>query len=170
MSTGGRPIYYVSSRRDVFTPMKLPKYTLPKVAAHSHLLDTKSESAMLWQSKQTLLFQTQIIVSLDVSLWSFKPLQNQIFFSPASGRLLLLSEWIRGRRCYCGPLPLRMLCYYSKLKICCAHMTIKHVLFNQALGAPLSTHPATLARSGVDEIRKLPACGFVAFAQLTHSI
>ncbi|KTG35305.1 hypothetical protein cypCar_00002588, partial [Cyprinus carpio] len=32
VSTGGRPIYYVSSRRDVFTPMKLPKYTLPKVA------------------------------------------------------------------------------------------------------------------------------------------
>nr|XP_055060541.1 VPS10 domain-containing receptor SorCS1 isoform X1 [Misgurnus anguillicaudatus] len=31
VSTGGRPIYYVSSRRDVFTPMKLPKYTLPKV-------------------------------------------------------------------------------------------------------------------------------------------
>ncbi|XP_016336035.1 VPS10 domain-containing receptor SorCS1 [Sinocyclocheilus anshuiensis] len=30
VSTGGRPIYYVSSRRDVFTPMKLPKYTLPK--------------------------------------------------------------------------------------------------------------------------------------------
>uniref|UniRef100_A0A8C1U972 VPS10 domain-containing receptor SorCS2 n=1 Tax=Cyprinus carpio TaxID=7962 RepID=A0A8C1U972_CYPCA len=31
VSTGGRPIYYVSSRRDVFTPMKLPKYTLPKL-------------------------------------------------------------------------------------------------------------------------------------------
>lgn len=31
VSTGGRPIYYVSSRRDLFTPMKLPKYTLPKV-------------------------------------------------------------------------------------------------------------------------------------------
>ncbi|XP_036413192.1 VPS10 domain-containing receptor SorCS1 [Colossoma macropomum] len=30
VSTGGRPIYYVSSRRDLFTPMKLPKYTLPK--------------------------------------------------------------------------------------------------------------------------------------------
>uniref|UniRef100_A0A672Z6S4 Sortilin related VPS10 domain containing receptor 1 n=1 Tax=Sphaeramia orbicularis TaxID=375764 RepID=A0A672Z6S4_9TELE len=26
----GRPIYYVSAKRDVFTPMKLPKYTLPK--------------------------------------------------------------------------------------------------------------------------------------------
>lgn len=49
-------------------------------------------------------------------------------------------------------------------------MTIKHVLFTQALGAPLSTHPAILAQSGVDEIRKLPACGFVAFAQLTSSI
>ncbi|KAL1005911.1 hypothetical protein UPYG_G00065490 [Umbra pygmaea] len=30
VSTGGRPIYYVSAKRDVFTPMKLPKYTLPK--------------------------------------------------------------------------------------------------------------------------------------------
>uniref|UniRef100_A0A6Q2YZM3 PKD domain-containing protein n=1 Tax=Esox lucius TaxID=8010 RepID=A0A6Q2YZM3_ESOLU len=30
VSTGGRPIYYVSAKRNVFTPMKLPKYTLPK--------------------------------------------------------------------------------------------------------------------------------------------
>ncbi|XP_053184758.1 VPS10 domain-containing receptor SorCS1 [Scomber japonicus] len=30
VSTAGRPIYYVSATRDVFTPMKLPKYTLPK--------------------------------------------------------------------------------------------------------------------------------------------
>ncbi|KAL2102379.1 hypothetical protein ACEWY4_001547 [Coilia grayii] len=30
VTTGGRTIYYVSSQRDVFTPMKLPKYTLPK--------------------------------------------------------------------------------------------------------------------------------------------
>ncbi|XP_026864207.2 VPS10 domain-containing receptor SorCS1 isoform X2 [Electrophorus electricus] len=30
VSTGGRPVYYVSSKRDLFTPMKLPKYTLPK--------------------------------------------------------------------------------------------------------------------------------------------
>lgn len=31
MSTAGKPIYYVSTKRDVFTPLKLPKYTLPKV-------------------------------------------------------------------------------------------------------------------------------------------
>ena len=31
VSTAGRPIYYVSAKRDVFNPMKLPKYTLPKV-------------------------------------------------------------------------------------------------------------------------------------------
>lgn len=31
VSTAGRPIYYVSAKREVFTPMKLPKYTLPKV-------------------------------------------------------------------------------------------------------------------------------------------
>uniref|UniRef100_A0A8C9TDU8 Sortilin related VPS10 domain containing receptor 1 n=1 Tax=Scleropages formosus TaxID=113540 RepID=A0A8C9TDU8_SCLFO len=30
VSTGGRPVYYVSYKRDVFVPMKLPKYTLPK--------------------------------------------------------------------------------------------------------------------------------------------
>ncbi|XP_056136546.1 VPS10 domain-containing receptor SorCS1 [Lampris incognitus] len=30
VSTSGRPIYYVSAKRDIFTPMKLPKYTLPK--------------------------------------------------------------------------------------------------------------------------------------------
>ncbi|XP_032380284.1 VPS10 domain-containing receptor SorCS1 isoform X1 [Etheostoma spectabile] len=30
VSAAGRPIYYVSAKRDVFTPMKLPKYTLPK--------------------------------------------------------------------------------------------------------------------------------------------
>uniref|UniRef100_A0A672HB14 VPS10 domain-containing receptor SorCS2 n=1 Tax=Salarias fasciatus TaxID=181472 RepID=A0A672HB14_SALFA len=30
VSTAGRPIYYVSAKRDIFTPMKLPKYTLPK--------------------------------------------------------------------------------------------------------------------------------------------
>ncbi|XP_016890793.1 VPS10 domain-containing receptor SorCS1 isoform X4 [Cynoglossus semilaevis] len=30
VSTGGKPIYYVSAKRDVFTPMKLPKYTMPK--------------------------------------------------------------------------------------------------------------------------------------------
>ncbi|XP_036383786.1 VPS10 domain-containing receptor SorCS1 isoform X1 [Megalops cyprinoides] len=30
VSTGGRPVYYVSYKRDVFAPMKLPKYTLPK--------------------------------------------------------------------------------------------------------------------------------------------
>ncbi|XP_048104276.1 LOW QUALITY PROTEIN: VPS10 domain-containing receptor SorCS1 [Alosa alosa] len=30
VTTGGRTIYYVSSQRDVFTPMRLPKYTLPK--------------------------------------------------------------------------------------------------------------------------------------------
>lgn len=33
VSTAGRPIYYVSAKRDVFTPMKLPKYTLPKVTS-----------------------------------------------------------------------------------------------------------------------------------------
>lgn len=31
VSTAGKPIYYVSAKRDVFTPLKLPKYTLPKV-------------------------------------------------------------------------------------------------------------------------------------------
>ncbi|XP_061763867.1 VPS10 domain-containing receptor SorCS1 isoform X2 [Nerophis ophidion] len=30
VSTAGKPVYYVSAKRDVFTPMKLPKYTLPK--------------------------------------------------------------------------------------------------------------------------------------------
>ncbi|XP_061628110.1 VPS10 domain-containing receptor SorCS1 isoform X1 [Phyllopteryx taeniolatus] len=30
VSTTGKPIYYVSAKRDVFTPMKLPKYTFPK--------------------------------------------------------------------------------------------------------------------------------------------
>ncbi|XP_056442760.1 VPS10 domain-containing receptor SorCS1 isoform X2 [Gadus chalcogrammus] len=30
VSTSSRTIYYVSAQRDVFTPMKLPKYTLPK--------------------------------------------------------------------------------------------------------------------------------------------
>nr|XP_057913514.1 VPS10 domain-containing receptor SorCS1 isoform X2 [Doryrhamphus excisus] len=30
VSTAGKPIYYVSAKRDVFTPMKLPKYALPK--------------------------------------------------------------------------------------------------------------------------------------------
>ncbi|XP_037620476.1 VPS10 domain-containing receptor SorCS1 isoform X1 [Sebastes umbrosus] len=30
VSAAGRPIYYVSAKRDVFTPMRLPKYTLPK--------------------------------------------------------------------------------------------------------------------------------------------
>ncbi|XP_023654514.1 VPS10 domain-containing receptor SorCS1 [Paramormyrops kingsleyae] len=30
VSTGGRPVYYVSYKRDVFVPMKLPKYALPK--------------------------------------------------------------------------------------------------------------------------------------------
>ncbi|XP_056265030.1 VPS10 domain-containing receptor SorCS1 [Pseudoliparis swirei] len=30
VSAGGRPVYYVSAKRDVFIPMKLPKYTLPK--------------------------------------------------------------------------------------------------------------------------------------------
>lgn len=33
VSTAGKPIYYVSAKRDVFTPMKLPKYTLPKVTS-----------------------------------------------------------------------------------------------------------------------------------------
>ncbi|KAJ8402772.1 hypothetical protein AAFF_G00364440 [Aldrovandia affinis] len=30
VSTGGRPVYYVSYQQDAFTPMKLPKYTFPK--------------------------------------------------------------------------------------------------------------------------------------------
>ncbi|XP_057699081.1 VPS10 domain-containing receptor SorCS1 isoform X2 [Corythoichthys intestinalis] len=30
VSTTGKTIYYVSAKRDVFSPMKLPKYTLPK--------------------------------------------------------------------------------------------------------------------------------------------
>ncbi|XP_066549190.1 VPS10 domain-containing receptor SorCS1 isoform X2 [Amia ocellicauda] len=30
VSTGGRPVYYVSYKREAFAPMKLPKYTLPK--------------------------------------------------------------------------------------------------------------------------------------------
>lgn len=34
VSTAGKPIYYVSAKRDFFTPMKLPKYTLPKVTRH----------------------------------------------------------------------------------------------------------------------------------------
>ncbi|XP_036402233.1 VPS10 domain-containing receptor SorCS1-like isoform X1 [Megalops cyprinoides] len=30
VSTGGRPVYYVSYKRDAFTPMRLPKYSFPK--------------------------------------------------------------------------------------------------------------------------------------------
>ncbi|XP_019735234.1 VPS10 domain-containing receptor SorCS1 isoform X6 [Hippocampus comes] len=37
VSTTGKPIYYVSAKRDVFTPMKLPKYTLPKPYCSLHL-------------------------------------------------------------------------------------------------------------------------------------
>ncbi|XP_026160034.1 VPS10 domain-containing receptor SorCS1 isoform X2 [Mastacembelus armatus] len=47
VSTAGRPIYYVSAKRDVFTPMKLPKYTLPKapqlLSAHYKVLLAQSE-------------------------------------------------------------------------------------------------------------------------------
>ncbi|XP_072240169.1 VPS10 domain-containing receptor SorCS1 isoform X2 [Leuresthes tenuis] len=54
VSTGGRPIYYVSAKRDVFTPMKLPKYTLPK---ELHVISTDENRVVAavqeWNQNET---------------------------------------------------------------------------------------------------------------------
>ncbi|XP_068452512.1 VPS10 domain-containing receptor SorCS1 isoform X2 [Clinocottus analis] len=54
VSAGGRPIYYVSAKRDVFTPMKLPKYTLPK---DLHVISTDENRVVAavqeWNQNQT---------------------------------------------------------------------------------------------------------------------
>uniref|UniRef100_A0AAY4F0H1 PKD domain-containing protein n=1 Tax=Denticeps clupeoides TaxID=299321 RepID=A0AAY4F0H1_9TELE len=54
VTTGGRTIYYVSSKRDVFTPMKLPKYTLPK---DLHVISTDEKRVVAaiqeWNQQET---------------------------------------------------------------------------------------------------------------------
>ncbi|XP_069573879.1 VPS10 domain-containing receptor SorCS1-like isoform X2 [Brachyistius frenatus] len=54
VSTAGRPIYYVSAKRDVFTPMKLPKYTLPK---ELHVISTDENRVVAavqeWNQNET---------------------------------------------------------------------------------------------------------------------
>uniref|UniRef100_A0A671YX01 Sortilin related VPS10 domain containing receptor 1 n=1 Tax=Sparus aurata TaxID=8175 RepID=A0A671YX01_SPAAU len=54
VSTAGRPIYYVSAKRDVFTPMKLPKYTLPK---NLHVISTDENRVVAavqeWNQNET---------------------------------------------------------------------------------------------------------------------
>uniref|UniRef100_H2LAD1 VPS10 domain-containing receptor SorCS2 n=1 Tax=Oryzias latipes TaxID=8090 RepID=H2LAD1_ORYLA len=54
VSTPGRPVYYVSAKRDVFTPMKLPKYTLPK---ELHVISTDDNRVVAavqeWNQNET---------------------------------------------------------------------------------------------------------------------
>ncbi|XP_072318867.1 VPS10 domain-containing receptor SorCS1 [Eucyclogobius newberryi] len=54
VSTTGRPIYYVSAKRDVFTPMRLPKYTLPK---ELHVISTDDNRVVAavqeWNQNET---------------------------------------------------------------------------------------------------------------------
>ncbi|XP_061580245.1 VPS10 domain-containing receptor SorCS1-like isoform X2 [Cololabis saira] len=54
VSTSGRPVYYVSAKRDVFTPMKLPKYTLPK---ELHVISTDENRVVAavqeWNQNET---------------------------------------------------------------------------------------------------------------------
>ncbi|XP_017289384.1 VPS10 domain-containing receptor SorCS1 isoform X2 [Kryptolebias marmoratus] len=54
VSTAGRPVYYVSAKRDVFTPMKLPKYTLPK---ELHVISTDENRVVAavqeWNQNET---------------------------------------------------------------------------------------------------------------------
>ncbi|XP_075891334.1 VPS10 domain-containing receptor SorCS1 isoform X3 [Nelusetta ayraudi] len=54
VSTAGKPIYYVSAKRDVFTPMKLPKYTLPK---ELHVISTDENRVVAavqeWNQNET---------------------------------------------------------------------------------------------------------------------
>uniref|UniRef100_A0A8C6PZF7 VPS10 domain-containing receptor SorCS1-like n=1 Tax=Nothobranchius furzeri TaxID=105023 RepID=A0A8C6PZF7_NOTFU len=54
VSTAGKPVYYVSAKRDVFTPMKLPKYTLPK---ELHVISTDENRVVAavqeWNQNET---------------------------------------------------------------------------------------------------------------------
>ncbi|XP_068178070.1 VPS10 domain-containing receptor SorCS1-like isoform X2 [Antennarius striatus] len=54
VSTVGRPVYYVSAKRDVFTPMKFPKYALPK---DLHVISTDENCVLAavqeWNQNET---------------------------------------------------------------------------------------------------------------------
>ncbi|KAG7486051.1 VPS10 domain-containing receptor 1-like isoform X2 [Solea senegalensis] len=54
VSTAGKPIYYVSAKRDIFTPMKLPKYTLPQ---NLHVISTDENRVVAavqeWNQNET---------------------------------------------------------------------------------------------------------------------
>lgn len=105
VSTGGRPIYYVSSRRDVFTPMKLPKYTLPKVECLIHTCSMGTKNL-----PRTVLFPFWIITSIDVSFW-----QNPLFPEIWQALLRMLMPAGASR-------------YYPKLAFSRASMTIKRFI------------------------------------------
>ncbi|TSK17889.1 VPS10 domain-containing receptor SorCS1 [Bagarius yarrelli] len=71
VSTSGRPIYYVSSRRDLFTPMKLPKYTLPKIFDEEYSILYLDQGGALVAIQHTPLPIRHLWLSFDEGrVWS----------------------------------------------------------------------------------------------------
>lgn len=127
VSTGGRPIYYVSSRRDVFTPMKLPKYTLPKVECLIHTCSTGTHNLPRRDGvNKRCYFRLR---SSHPSTLAFEaPNLYKIRFSPDIRQAFQSERVNSGTQMLPGPLASRDVAYYSKLKFSCAHMTIKRFI------------------------------------------
>ncbi|XP_077460525.1 VPS10 domain-containing receptor SorCS1 isoform X2 [Stigmatopora argus] len=86
VSTRGKPIYYVSAKRDVFSPMKLPKYTLPK---DLHVISTDENRVVAavreWNQNQTY----NLYVSDTSGLYYTLALENVVSSMGPEGNVMV---------------------------------------------------------------------------------
>ncbi|MFT7807146.1 VPS10 domain-containing receptor SorCS1-like [Arapaima gigas] len=86
VSTGGRPVYYVSYKRDVFVPMKLPKYTLPK---DLHVISTDENRVVAavreWNQNDTY----NLYVSEERGIFFTLALENVISSMGLEGNVMI---------------------------------------------------------------------------------
>ncbi|XP_076004248.1 VPS10 domain-containing receptor SorCS1 [Genypterus blacodes] len=86
VSTAGRTIYYVSAKRDVFTPMKLPKYTLPK---DLHVISTDENRVVAavqeWNQNETY----NLYVSETAGVYYTLALENVVSSMGPEGNVMV---------------------------------------------------------------------------------
>ncbi|XP_061833153.2 VPS10 domain-containing receptor SorCS1 isoform X4 [Nerophis lumbriciformis] len=86
VSTAGKPVYYVSAKRDVFTPMKLPKYTLPK---DLHVISTDENRVVAavqeWNQNETY----NLYVSDTAGVYYTLALENVVSSMGPEGNMMV---------------------------------------------------------------------------------
>ncbi|KAM4612416.1 VPS10 domain-containing receptor SorCS1 [Polymixia lowei] len=86
VSTSGRTIYYVSAKRDVFKPMKLPKYTLPK---DLHVISTDENRVVAavreWNQNETY----NLYVSETAGVYYTLALENVVSSMGPEGNVMV---------------------------------------------------------------------------------